>query len=126
MSRVDATRTVLVVEDEALVRMLAVDIFNGAGFQVVEAADAEEALEFLGALSAVHLLFTDINMPGAIDGLTLAHRVAAEWPHVGIIIASGRGIPDPDALPAGSRFHTKPYDPARLLDQAGELTRQRA
>jgi CheY-like chemotaxis protein len=118
----DDRRTVLVVEDEDLVRMLGVEIFNGAGFQVFEAANAEEALELLAAISAVHLLFTDINMPGTIDGLALAHRVVEEWPHIGIIIVSGQGIPHPDTLPRGSRFHIKPYDPERVLDHARELT----
>jgi CheY-like chemotaxis protein len=116
------TRTVLVVEDEDLIRMLGVEIFSGAGFQVVEAATAEEALELLAARSAVHLLFTDINMPGTIDGMALVRRVAEEWPHIGIIIVSGQAIPHPDALPRGSRFHTKPYDAERVLDHARQLT----
>jgi two-component system, response regulator PdtaR len=123
MSQATGIRTVLVVEDEALVRLLAVEVFRQAGFQAVEAADAEEALELLAALSAVHLLFTGINMPGKIDGLALAHRVAAEWPRVGIIVVSGRGIPSPGALPEGCRFHAKPYEPERVLEQARELTR---
>jgi CheY-like chemotaxis protein len=118
----DGARTVLVVEDEELIRMLGAELFSEAGFQVVEAANAEEALELLVALSAVHLLFTDVNMPGPIDGLALAHRVGEEWPHIGIIIVSGQGIPDPGALPSGSRFHTKPYDAALVLQHARELT----
>lgn len=124
MSPANGTRTVLVVEDEAGLRTLAGDFFRQAGFQVVEAAEAGEALELLAALTAVHLLFTDIHMPGGIDGLALAHQVAAEWPHVGIIIVSGRAIPSSDALPKGCHFHAKPYDPERVLEQARELTGQ--
>jgi CheY-like chemotaxis protein len=123
MSKVgDGMRTVLVVEDEEPLRMLGVEIFSEAGYQVIEAANAEEALELLAALSAVHLLFTDIHMPGAMDGLALAHRVVEERPHIGIIIVSGQGIPHPAKLPSGARFHTKPYDAGRVLDQARELT----
>jgi two-component system, response regulator PdtaR len=119
---IDHARTALVVEDEDLLRQLGVEIFIEAGYQVVEAANAEEALELLAASSAVHLLFTDINMPGSIDGLALAHRAGEQRPHLGIIIVSGQGIPHPDALPRGCRFHTKRYDPGRVLDHAQELT----
>jgi CheY-like chemotaxis protein len=79
-----------------------------AGFQVVEAGNAQEALEFLRTLTAVHLLFTDINMPGRMDGVSLAHRALKQCPHIGIIIVSGQGAPHSDALPRGARFHASP------------------
>jgi CheY-like chemotaxis protein len=113
--------TVLVVEDEALLRVFGVEMFSTAGFHVVEAGDAQEALDLLRAVAAVHLLFTDVAMPGLMDGLALAHHVSERWPHIGIIIVSGQGFPDSD-LPQGARFHGKPYDPELVLHHARELT----
>ena len=76
---------VLIVEDEALVRALGVGLFADAGFRPIEAADSDEALEILGANAEVQLLFTDVNLPGSIDGLALARQVCDRWPHIGII-----------------------------------------
>ena len=84
---------VLVVEDEAVLRFLGVEMFSTAGFHVVEAENAQVALDLLRALAAVHLIFTDVAMPGPIDGLALAHHVSERWPHIGIIIVSGHGFP---------------------------------
>lgn len=102
--------SVLIVEDEALVRALGVGLFADAGFRPIEAADSDEALEILSADSEVQLLFTDINLPGSIDGLALARQVCDRWPHIGIIFVSGRSVPQLHEFPAGCRFHGKPYD----------------
>jgi two-component system, response regulator PdtaR len=102
--------------------MIGVEVFSGAGFHAVEGGDAEEALELLEALATVHLLFTDIHTPGAMDGLALAHHAARQWRHIGVIIVSGQGEPHPDSLPTGSRFLAKPYNPERVLRHARELT----
>src|ERR1700726_3265621 len=75
---------VLVVEDEALVRAMGAVIFADAGFRVIEAVNGEEALELLNADAEVGLLFTDIGLPGTIDGLALARHVRDRWPHMGI------------------------------------------
>jgi CheY-like chemotaxis protein len=114
-------QTVLVVEDDELLRLLGAEMFSVAGFHVVEAGNAQEALDLIWALAAVHLVFTDVAMPGPMDGLALAHHVSERWPHIGIIIASGHGFPDSD-LPRGARFHGKPYDPELVLHHARELT----
>jgi CheY-like chemotaxis protein len=100
---------VLVVDDEPLVRMLGADILEDAGFGVVEAGDAAEALEKLKDHPDVSVLFTDINMPGALDGLDLARVVHESRPDIRLLIASGRVRPDPGDLPAG-QFVAKPWD----------------
>ena len=113
---------VLVVEDEALVRLAAVGMLEDAGFRMIEAVNGDQALELLEADSDVQLLFTDVNMPGAIDGLALARQVRDRWPHIGIMVASAKRLPQPDGLPAGSRFEQKPYSPETVVRHARELT----
>ena len=107
---------VLVVEDEMLVRMIAAEVPAEAGFTVIECASAEEALAVLHARADVQVVFTDVNMPGTLDGLTLAHIVHQQWPAVGIAIGSGRIRPDPGELPPGSLFLAKPYVCSALTD----------
>src|SRR5215203_2838290 len=81
---------VLVVEDEMLLRMRAVDMVEDAGFAPVEAVDADEAVAILASRSDIALLFTDIQMPGRMDGLMLAHAVRERWPGIKIILVSGQ------------------------------------
>jgi two-component system, response regulator PdtaR len=114
--------SILIVEDDAFVRVLGVGMLVDAGFRVIEAMDSDKALELLTADSNVQLLFTDINLPGTIDGLALARQVHDRWPHIGIIVASARSRPQPQELPAGSRFHRKPYDADAVVRHARELT----
>jgi len=102
---------VLVVEDEPLVRMGIVDYLEDQGFSVLEAAEADEAVEILSGNSAVQILFTDVDMPGTMDGLKLAAAVRKRWPPVKIIVTSGHrkvGLLD---LPTDARFLPKPYNP---------------
>jgi CheY-like chemotaxis protein len=113
---------ILIVEDELLVRLSAVAMLEDAGFRMIEAANGDEALELLEADSDVQLLFTDIHMPGAINGLALAKRVHDRWPHIGIMLASARPMRRPHELPSGSRFEQKPYSPATMVRHARELT----
>jgi two-component system, response regulator PdtaR len=113
--------SILIVEDEALVRLFGAGIFADAGFRTMGAANSEEALDLLGADSKVNLLFTDVNLPGTMDGLALARQVSCRWPHIGIIVVSGQSWPQPHELPAGSRFHRKPYDPDTVVRHAREL-----
>ena len=105
---------------KTLVRLAAVGTLEDAGFDMIEAANSGEAIELLEADSNVQLLFTDINMPGAIDGLALAREVHARWPHISIIVTSTRSTPP--EMPAGSRYHQKPYSPATVVKHAQELT----
>jgi DNA-binding NtrC family response regulator len=101
---------VLIVEDEPLILMGAVDIISDAGFNVAEASNADVAVSFLEAGCDIRVVFTDINMPGTMDGLELAALVRHRWPPVEIIVTSGRyRIPDSD-LPVRGIFLPKPYD----------------
>ena len=110
----------MVVDDDVLERMGASYMFWGAGYRVLEAGDADEALRFFETNSDIGLLFTDVSMVGAMNGLDLACHVAERWPSVGIIIASGRARPD--SLSSRMRFHDKPYEPTAVLRQAREMT----
>jgi CheY-like chemotaxis protein len=113
MSRPDKA-LVLIVEDEALVRVCTAVLLEEAGCEVIEAADGEEALRAFEAHAKVTTVFTDINMPGPIDGLSLAHRIFRLRPQVQLIITSGRGPLTTGAMPAGGVFLPKPYDYAEL------------
>jgi CheY-like chemotaxis protein len=113
---------ILIVEDEALVRLSAVGMLEDAGFRTIEAASGDEALELLVADSDVQLLFTDVNMPGIIDGLVLARQVHDRWPHIGIVVASAKKEPQLGELPVGSRFERKPYNVDMVVRHARELT----
>jgi CheY-like chemotaxis protein len=107
---------VLLVEDEALVRMFAADLLREeAGFKVVEAVNADEALTVLEATSDVRVLVTDVEMPGSLDGFTLARLVHKAWPDVGIVVVSARACPGPEDLPPGARFIAKPYATEALI-----------
>src|SRR3981081_328449 len=106
---------VLVVEDEMVLRMRAVDIVEDAGFMAVEANNADEALSILESRSDISLLFSDIQMPGSMDGLKLAHAVHDRWPSIKIILVSGQvNLADTDK-PARSRFFGKPLDEKRMI-----------
>ncbi len=105
----DERLVVLVVEDEFLVRQCAVDMINEAGFEAIEAANADEAIDILECRSDIRIVFTDIHMPGSIDGLKLAHAVRDRWPPIKLIVTSGHMNLPESALPAGGRFFSKPY-----------------
>lgn len=110
MSSLHADRTtVLVVDDEALVLMYAVDMLEDAGFAVIEATGAEEALLRLDEHPEISVLFTDINMPGQFDGLELARRVHRRRPDVQLIITSGRAQPPRTEMVDDGCFVAKPY-----------------
>ena len=111
---------VVVVDDDVFERMGASGMFLDAGYRVLEAQDADEALQLFEENPDIRLLFTDVSMPGSMSGSDLACRVAERWPRVGIIITSGR--PRPPLLPLSTLFHDKPYEPAVVLRQAGEMT----
>ena len=109
----------MVVDDDVFERMGASCMFLDAGYRVLEAGNADEALRFFETDAGIGLLFTDVSMPGSMSGADLAHQVAGRWPRVGIIITSGR--PRPDQLPPSMRFHEKPYAPVAVLRQAREM-----
>ncbi|MEA1834783.1 response regulator [Methylobacterium durans] len=108
--------TVLVVEDESMVRTVAVDMLEEAGFPVLQAATADAAWAILERAEEIGVLFTDVDMPGSMDGLALASRVAERWPHIRLVVTSGRvGLRDAD-MPDDGRFLLKPYRQAQLLN----------
>ena len=107
---------VLLVEDEPLVRLYAAQIIEEGGFSVVEAVNADEAIGILESRRDIWVVFTDVHMPGSMDGLKLAHVVRHRWPPIRIIVTSGRGAIHSHELPEGGRFFPKPYDSAELKE----------
>jgi CheY-like chemotaxis protein len=106
---------VLVVEDEVLLRMNAVALLEKAGFGVLEAGSADEAIALLESRSDIRIVFTDINMPGSMDGLRLAHAIRNRWPPIELVLTSGQMLVGNDDMPARGLFLSKPYDPNRLV-----------
>ena len=100
---------ILVVEDEPIQRMDAVDLVEDAGFEAVEAASAEAAILILESRPDIRVVFTDIDMPRGIDGMKLAAAVRDRWPPIEIIIVSGRRRPQMADMPARGVFFAKPY-----------------
>ena len=98
----------LVVDDEPLILMDTSDIMANVGYHVIEARNADEAFEFLKRHSSLKLVFTDIQMPGEIDGVELAHHIANRWPAIKVIVASGAVRPAPGVLPENATFLNKP------------------
>ena len=119
---------ILIVEDEPLVRELEADILLGGGFRLLEAATADEAFEILRGGAEVQLIFTDVDMPGSINGFEFARLVQQGWPEVAILVSSGKMRPGPGDLPERAKFIPKPYRPAQLVqeirDALGMRTRE--
>ena len=113
--------TVLVVEDEAVIRLAAVGLVEDAGYEALEAANAEQAIRILEARSDVRVVFTDVDMPGSMDGLKLAHYIRTRWPPVHLIVASGHAILKESQLPSGARFFPKPYTDQTIVETIRNL-----
>lgn len=112
---------ILVVEDEPLIRLGLATAIEEAGYEVSEAASAAEAIRRLEADSDIRLLLTDVDMPGGMDGIALAHYVRDRWPPVRLVVISGKVGVKPTELPAGARFVSKPYQEPALLDLVAGL-----
>jgi len=121
MNRAPEPRIILVVEDEGLVRQTSVDELCDAGYEVREAANAQEALCILETEARVAVLFTDVNMPGELDGLALARLVVDRWPRVRLLVTSGGGNVGPTDVPVDGRFIAKPYSLSRMRALVDEL-----
>lgn len=116
----DSRALVLVVEDELFVRLMAIDAIEDAGYDAVGVETGDEALTLLDSRNDIDLLFTDIKMPGEVDGLELAARVRARWPKLPILLTSGHLYHGDASVPASIPFLQKPYRASALI---AEITR---
>jgi two-component sensor histidine kinase/ActR/RegA family two-component response regulator len=117
----NAVPVVLVVEDDLVLRMRAVDVVEDAGFTPVEAVNADEAMAILESRRDISLLFTDIQMPGTMDGLKLAHAVHGRWPHIKIILVSGQAAVTDADRPSDSRFFGKPVPIQKMITELQDM-----
>jgi CheY-like chemotaxis protein len=115
---------VLIVEDEMMLRMRAIDMVEDAGYTPIEALDADEAVAILESRSDIALMCTDIQMPGSMDGLELAHTVRARWPSIKIIVVSGQLNPPSIDLPPCSRFFGKSFEAGKMIAQMRSMIGQ--
>jgi CheY-like chemotaxis protein len=117
-----STPYALVVDDDSLIRMDAMDMLEDAGFRTFEASDGDTALALLARNHAlIVLLFTDVQMPGSRDGFAVARETARQWPHIAIVVASGQVQPGPDDMPDGARFIGKPFTADMVHDHLREI-----
>jgi two-component system, response regulator PdtaR len=107
---------VLVVEDEFLVRMAITLDLIAEGYDVLTASNADQAIKILESRNDIETIFTDIEMPGSMDGLKLAQAVRYRWPPVNIVITSGKTRPRDDEMPENSGFVAKPYEAKDVLN----------
>ena len=105
----DQRPPILIVEDEVFIRMAAVDMVEHAGFEALEAPNADAAIGILERRPDIRLVFTDVDMPGTMDGLKLAHYIRHRWPPILLMVTSGKSVIEEKALPDGARFFSKPY-----------------
>ena len=116
----------LVVEDDALVRFDLAQTLEAEGYKTFEAADAAEAIAVLEANREIRVVFTDIQMPGTMDGLALSHYVRKRWPPTIIVVSSGRCTPSNDEMASGAFFIAKPYAPQSLATLLHDIRQQLA
>ena len=112
---------VLVVEDSTIIRLGALDLVRAAGYEALEACDADEAIHILASRSDIDLVFTDVQMPGTMDGIRLSHYIRKRWPPVKLILASGNAILEESGLPAGCGFFAKPYADTAITEAMARL-----
>ena len=111
----DSPVYVLVVEDDFLSRLHAVNLVEDAGYIAVEASNADEAITILEARKDIRIVFTDIDMPGSMDGLKLAHAIRERWPPIELILTSGHFDIRDDEIPERGRFFPKPYRDQEII-----------
>src|ERR1700730_1838843 len=112
---------ILIVEDEYMVRVNAAAMMEDVGFDVLEARNADEAIRLLESNPDISIVFTDIEMPGSMNGLKLAHAVTGRWPPIRIIATSGRFKVRDGDLPTGGRFLPKPYNAGQILSALRDM-----
>ncbi len=127
MNTTDATASpattikVLVVEDEPILLLMATDLVEEAGYEAVAAGNADEAIRILASRDDISIVFTDIRMPGSMDGMKLAAAVRDRWPPIEIIVTSGHMIRSPADLPERGKFFRKPYRTQHIIDALHEF-----
>ena len=110
-----AKLVVLVVEDEPLLRLVAVEMVEDGGFDALQADGSNQAIRILEVRLDIRLVFTDIDMPRGVNGLELAAIIRDRWPPIAIIITSGKSAPMAKDMPAGTPFFAKPYQPGEVM-----------
>lgn len=100
---------ILIVDDEPLIRLMALDMFEHAGHEVIEARNADEAIRILESRTDISVVFSDVQMPGSMDGLRLLQVIRNRWPPIRLILTSGKALPENDDLPTGAVFVPKPF-----------------
>ncbi len=113
--------TVLVVEDEPLIRLGAIEFVEQAGCEALEAQNVDQAIGILEGRSDIRIVLTDVDMPGSMDGVRLAHYIRNRWPPIHLIVASGKAIIAEAQLPAGARFFAKPYPEHAIAETISRL-----
>jgi two-component system, response regulator PdtaR len=116
-----APKAILIVEDDQLLKLLTVDIVEEAGYVALQASSADEAVAIMESRTDIALLLTDIDMPGSMDGIKLAHAVRNRWPPIRIIVVSGRLHLLEEDLPTHSRFFAKPYSSDAIISEIRSL-----
>ncbi len=112
---------ILVVEDEPLLRLAAVDLVEAAGYEAVAAADATEAVAILESRNDIRVVFTDVDMPRGVDGMRLAAIIRDRWPPIKVIVVSGH-IQDPgNRIPAETVFFAKPYREEQIVETIRQM-----
>ena len=119
----DTAPVVLLVEDEPLVRLLGADVLEDAGFEVIEASNADEAIALLKRHHDVCVLWTDVDMPGSLNGFEFARFVSQGWPEITVLVTSGKLSPRPGDLPRRGAFIPKPYRPEAVVRHIREMTK---
>jgi CheY-like chemotaxis protein len=122
MAEPDTPILVLVVEDEALIRVATAMSLEDAGYAVIECENADAAIAVLERRSDVRAVFTDVDMPGSMDGLKLARYVKNRWPPIALLVSSGQVSVQEADLPEGGRFIPKPYRMEQVAETIGALT----
>lgn len=117
---------ILVVEDEPLLRLAAVDLVEAAGYQAVAAADATEAVAILEERDDIRIVFTDVDMPRGLDGMRLAAIIRDRWPPIKVIVVSGHIQDLGDRIPAETVFFAKPYREEQIVETIRQLLQQKA
>ncbi len=114
-------RTILIVEDDAFVRMMGIDLLEDAGFEVIDAGNADHAMELLEGAAEVKLMFSDIDMPGTMNGLQLAKLVRQRWPDIRLLLTSGHHHVPQSQVPDDGRFVSKPYSSNAIISEITDM-----